>query len=223
MRNLGSSVQSVNAMFSPMPTEKQGFPNPKGKPLGRLARELHINQLYPGENLSILDDKFIESFSEQLNIGKIADTAYAKKSGNDEVVVPLMTWSSDVFTRAGQLAYFGDLLSIIDPNLTWTFLEFDELSWQILFQYPRIVSRKMHAARERMTLSLEKYFSVPAEERRGQAWFTRAMEQEMRSIGIGTHDIATMMTTIYWGFVGYSDLGDSSLTASIAQDQHEHA
>lgn len=202
MRNLGSSAQSVRAMFSPMPAEKEGFPNPKGKPLGRLARELHLNQLYPGENLSILDDKFIESFGHQLNLGKIANATYARRVGNGEVEVPLMTWSSDVFTRAGQVAYFGDLLSVIDPNLTWNFLEFDDLSWQILFQYPRIVSRRMHAARERVTVSLEKYFSIPADERGEQAWFTKAMEQEMRFVGIGTHDIATMMTTIYWGFVG---------------------
>lgn len=201
MRNLGSSAQSVMAMFTPMPAKEEGFPNPKGKPLGRLARELHINQLYPGENLSILDDKFIQSFGEQLDLGKVADTAYAKRAGSDEVIVPLMTWSSDIFTRAGQVAYFGELLSVIDPNLTWTFLEFDDLSWQILFQYPRIVSRRMHSARERMTVALEKYFSIPADKRGEQAWFTKAMELEMRSIGINTHDIATMMTTIYWGFV----------------------
>ena len=201
MRNLGSSAQSVKAMFSPMPTEKAGFPNPYGKPLGRLARELHTTQLYPGEHLSFLDGKFIESFGDQLDLEKMAEANYAARDEKGGVTVPLMKWSSDVFTRAGQVAYFGDLLGVIDPNLTWTFLEFDDLSWQVLFQYPRIVSRRMHAARERLTVALEKYFSVPAEDRGEQAWFTHAMEHEMRTVGISTHDIATMMTTIYWGFV----------------------
>ena len=202
MRNLGSSHQSIMAMFSPMPAKEEGFPNPKAKPLGRLARELHVNQLYPGENLDLLDHKFIQSFGDQLDLEKVAEASYARRdAGGDEVVVPLMTWSSDVFTRAGQMAYFGDRLSVIDPNLTWTFLEFDDLSWQVLFQYPRIFSQKMHRARERLTSGLEKYFSIPADERGDQAWFTKAMEAEMRSVGINTHDIATMMTTIYWGFV----------------------
>ncbi|KAL8862408.1 MAG: hypothetical protein Q9178_001417 [Gyalolechia marmorata] len=199
MRNLGSSAQSVKAMFSPMPTEKDGFPNPHEKPLGRLARELHTTQLYPGEHLSLLDDKFIESFGHQLDLEKMAETDYAARDEKGGVTVPLLKWSSDVFTRAGQVAYFGDLLGVIDPNLTWTFLEFDDLSWQVLFQYPRIVSRRMHAARERLTVALEKYFSIPAEDRGEQAWFTHAMEHEMRTVGISTHDIATMMTTIYWG------------------------
>ncbi|KAL8851305.1 MAG: hypothetical protein Q9221_003750 [Calogaya cf. arnoldii] len=199
MRNLGSSAQSVRAMFSPMPVEKDGFPNPLGKPLGRLARELHTTQLYPGDNLTKLDDKFIESFGDQLIFEKMANTSYAARNDKGGVIVPLLKWSSDVFTRAGQVAYFGNLLGVIDPGLTWTFLEFDDLSWQILFQYPRIVSRRMHAARERLTAVIEQYFSVPAEDRGEQAWFTPAMEHEMRTVGISTHDIATMMTTIYWG------------------------
>lgn len=201
MRNLGSSAQSVKAMFSPMSAGKGGFSNPNGKALGKLAREMHTNQLYPGENLLILEDKFVESFSDQLDLGKIADTSYARTDGSGEVIVPLMTWSSDAFVRAGQMAYFGDFLGSMDPNLTWTFLEFDDLSWQVLFQYPRIFSRRMHAAKERMTAGLEKYFSIPADERGEQAWFTKAMEQEMISIGLNTHDIATLWTIIYWGFV----------------------
>ncbi|KAL9038663.1 MAG: hypothetical protein Q9180_002996 [Flavoplaca navasiana] len=199
MRNLGSSTQSIRAMFSPMPTDKDGFPNPHGKPLGRLARELHTTQLYPGENLTKLDNKFIESFGAQLSFEKMAESTYATRDEKGGITVPLLRWSSDLFTRAGQAAYFGDLLGTMDPELTWTFLEFDDLSWQILFQYPRIVSHRVHTARERLTAVLEKYFSVPAEDRGEQAWFTHAMEHEMRTIGISTHDIATMMTTIYWG------------------------
>ncbi|KAL8786221.1 MAG: hypothetical protein Q9213_002910 [Squamulea squamosa] len=199
MRNLGSSARSVTAMFSPMPAEKDGFPNPHGKPLGRLARDLHQTQLYPGENLTILDNKFVQSFEDQLALEKVASANYATRDEKGGVTVPLLKWSSDAFTRAGQAAYFGDLLGRIDPNLTWTFLEFDDLSWQVLFQYPRIVSRRMHAARERLTVGLEKYFSILPEKRGEQAWFTHAMEHEMRTMGINTHDIATMMTTIYWG------------------------
>lgn len=48
-----------------------------------------------------------------------------------------MLWCSDVFTRAGQEAYFGTLLEEIDPEMTWKFLECDERSYQIQFQYPK--------------------------------------------------------------------------------------
>ncbi|KAI4214043.1 MAG: hypothetical protein LQ351_003447 [Letrouitia transgressa] len=205
MGRLGSSPQSIKAMFSPLSPDKAGFPNPKGRPLGRLARDLHMNQLYPGENLTILGQRFRESFEDQLNYEKIAAKAPYCTVDEKGLVVPLMTWTSDIFTRGGQVSYFGEKLGEIDPNLTWTFLEFDELSWQVLYQYPRIISRRMHAARDKMIEALEKYFSIPAAERGQEAWFTPAMEQEMRQVGINTHDIATMMNTIYWGQVNSSD------------------
>ncbi|KAL9045028.1 MAG: hypothetical protein Q9214_001880, partial [Letrouitia sp. 1 TL-2023] len=155
MGRLGSSPQSIKAMFTPMSSDKAGFPNPKGRPLGRLARDLHMNQLYPGENLTILGERFRESFEDQLDYEKIASKTPYCKADEKGLVVPLMTWTSDIFTRGGQVSYFGEKLGEIEPNLTWIFLEFDELSWQVLYQYPRIISRRMHAARDKMIQALE--------------------------------------------------------------------
>ena len=206
MGRLGSSPQSIKAMFAPLGPDKEGFPNPKGRPLGRLARDLHVQQLYPGEDLAMLCRKFTESFQDQLDIDKIAASAPYAQVDDKGVVVPLMTWASDMFARGGQLAYFGEKLGEIDPELTWTFIDFDELSWQVLYQYPRLISRQMHAARDRMIDALENFFSIPAAERGETAWFTHAMEKEMRLVGINTHDIATMMNTIYWGSAYQSTL-----------------
>ena len=45
----------------------------------------------------------------------------------------MFTLVSDFFANADQDAYFGQLLRKVEPNLTWIFLEFDELAWQLLF------------------------------------------------------------------------------------------
>ena len=200
MKACGSSKEVVRKMYQALDRDKQGFPNPHGKPLATLARELHIHQLFPGEQLEYLGNKFIAYFEENLDLTMIArERFYASSCGDEEVVVPLMIWASDFFTNAGQRVYFGDKLSELDPDLTWTFLEYDQLSWQILYQYPGFLCKQMRSARDKLISSLERYFDLPMEQRTGDAWFTKAMEREMRQIGMTTKDIAPMMMTIYWG------------------------
>ena len=184
-------------MFAPTDASA-GFPNPRSLPLGRLSRELHISQLFPGKNYDELGIKFVKAFEERLNWAKIVKEN-GVSSPKDEVVLPLMAWTSDVFTLAGQTAYFGPLLAQIDSEMHKTFLTFDDLGWQVLYQYPRILSGQMSAARDKLVQSLEAYFSTPQGERTGDAWFVKTEENEMRARGIGTHDVATMMLPIYWG------------------------
>ena len=202
MRVCGSSESCVEAMFRPLPKVKRGFPNPHEKALGRLSREIHIHQLFPGVGLDVLDLRFAEFFKVNLQLGAMATCLpgkYPTRSSGSEVVLPLMIWCSDIFIRGGQTAYFGDRLAQIDPELTWSFLEFDELSWQVLYQYPKVLSRKMNKAKNKMIKSLEVYFSLPTSERVEDIDFVRHMEEEMRDLGIQNRDIATMMLTMYWG------------------------
>jgi len=207
MRAIGNTEFCVEAMYTPMPKVKEGFPNPHGKPLATLAREMHIAQLYPGDNLDHLEQQFRDFFLQHLPLESLGKLEYASPSAvpvsseknNGSVVLPLMEWCSDYFTRAGQNAYFGPVLGQIDPGLTKTFIVFDELSWQVLYQYPDFLAREMKVARNRMMQGLLKYLQTPQDERYGDAWFTKAMENEMRSLGISEEDIATMMVTIYWG------------------------
>ena len=83
--------------------------------------------------------------------------------------------------------------------MTWKFLEFDELSYQIQFQYPKWLSTKMHRAKEALVKDLMVYFETNQEQRHGDAWFVKAMEDEMRALKLSTYDMSVMMLTIYWG------------------------
>ncbi|KAG7005468.1 hypothetical protein G7Y79_00019g046480 [Physcia stellaris] len=158
---------------------------------------MHIQQLYPGRYLDELGNRFDEFFNRHLHTDNILkNCAYARASKDHSIVMPLMLWCSDVFTRAGQEAYFGTLLEKIDPEMTWKFLEFDELSYQIQFQYPKWLSTKMHKAKEALVKDLMAYFDTPQEH---DAWFVKAMENEMRALKLSTYDISILMVTIYWG------------------------
>ncbi|GJN80327.1 hypothetical protein PLIIFM63780_003853 [Purpureocillium lilacinum] len=200
MRACGNTEFCVKAMYNPLPTDKDGFPNPHGKPLATLARQMHIHQLYPGDRLDFLENSFLEWFDYRMHLDRLHEACpYAIRSTNRDIVLPLMEWCSDFFTKAGQRAYFGDALSGIDPKLTKTFIIFDELSWQVLYQYPDFLAGEMKGARDAIQKALKKYIQMPQSQRSGDAWFTKAMENEMRALGISEDDIATMLVTIYWG------------------------
>ncbi|KAJ4357133.1 uncharacterized protein N0V89_001708 [Didymosphaeria variabile] len=200
MRTTGCSEVVVSKMYAPQDPTRSRFPNPKGKPLAVLARELHVHQLYPRKDLAYLGARFNAYFDRYLSLEAIkAERPYATSNPDGSISVPLMTWVSDFFIRGGQRAYFGDFLENIVPDISWAFLEFDDLSWQILYQYLKVLSSKMHAAKARVTEALRKYFETPMTDRTGDAWFTKAMENEMRDLDLATKDISILMQTIYWG------------------------
>jgi hypothetical protein len=223
MRACGNTDSCVQVMYTPLPKDKAGFPNPHGKPLGTLARQMHIHQLYPGDNLDYLEQQFLDWVEPRLimeNLSRECPYAVSSDDKDDSIVLPLLQWCSDFFTRAGQQAYFGPLLADIDPELPKTFVLFDELSWQILYQYPDFLAGEMKSSRDAVVRALKKYFQLPQAMRYGDAWFTKAMEDEMRALGISEDDIATMMMTIYWGFVPshFHQPGNTD----IPQHQHQH-
>jgi hypothetical protein len=204
MRACGNTESCVQAMYTPLPTDKEGFANPRGKPLGALAREMHIYQLYPGDRLDSLENSFLEWFDARMNLDSLQSVcSYAIRSTDSDIVLPLMEWCSDFFTRAGQRAYFGDAIDAIDPMLPNTFLIFDELSWQALYQYPDFLASEMKGARNAMQRALKKYIQLPQSQRSGDAWFMKTMENEMRALNISEDDIATMLVMVYWGYVYY--------------------
>ncbi|KAI0118649.1 cytochrome P450 [Nemania sp. FL0031] len=199
MRILGNSEQSVQAMFTPLSKEKKGFPNPHGKPLGILFREMHIHQLFPGENLDFLDKRFHDFFDKHLRLDKLKQQCtYAISKAAGSIDLPLTQWCSDFLVKGGQDAYFGPRLTDIDRGLTDAFIIFDELSYQVIYQYPRFLAAKMLASRDRVLKGLEKYLQLPRQERSEDAWFVGAMEDEMRAIGMNAKDMSIASMTIYW-------------------------
>ncbi|KAK8127348.1 cytochrome p450 [Apiospora sp. TS-2023a] len=201
MRILGNSDGAVKAMFTPLPKDKEGFPNPQGQPLGILFRRMHIHQLFPGENLTFLEHRFYDFFDRHLTLEKLTETCSSYAAPNTtpgSITLPLTQWCSDYFIKGGQAAYFGARLAEIDPTLTDAFLVFDELSYQVIYQYPTFLARKMQAARRRVLSGLKRYLQLPQDQREDDAWFVKAMETEMRALNMSDDDMAIATMTIYW-------------------------
>ncbi|KAK8066627.1 cytochrome p450 [Apiospora hydei] len=201
MKYLGLSRHTINAVFhTPLPADKAGFANPKGQPLGHFVRDMHHHQLFPGQNLDLLEEVMVNWFDNHLRLEglKVLCAPYDTSINPKAVKVPLAKWCSELFTRAGEMAYFGRTLGEVEPNMATTFLEYDDLSWQVLYQYPRVFSSKMHAAMDRIQEIFLRYFEVPRDDRQGDAWFTKAIEEECRALDISNKDMARFMCTVYW-------------------------
>lgn len=199
MRTSGSSEFVIKKMYETPDPAKAIFPNPRMKPLAKMAKDLHVHQLYSGKPLDVLREEFYRFFDNSMKLKHMSTFSYAINFTPTEVVLPLYIWTSDVIISAGQDAYFGPLLAEVAPHLTWDFLEFDDLTWQLLYQYPKFLAKKMYSARDRVVNGLEKYFTEVQKRRGVRSWFTPVMENEMRNLQFDTHEVAIMMMTIYWG------------------------
>ncbi|KAI0859747.1 cytochrome P450 [Xylaria cubensis] len=202
MRTLGNNQVCVKAVAESLPRDKAGFPNPHGKSLITLARDMHIYQLHPGNQLDDLESKILHWFERHLDPEAMAQKYGSRGAKNDKkfvLTVPLVQWCSEFFTLATQEAYFGPELAEIDPHLHHAFILFDELSYQILYQYPGFLAGKMRAAKARVQHAMSAFLQLPSSGRSRQAWFTQAFESECRALGIDSEQIAIMFFTVYWG------------------------
>ena len=200
MRACGCSASAVNKMFK-VPTSNNGaFPNPSGKHFTSLSHDIHTRQLYPGEKLDIIGNGFVDHFKNSLVLERlVSEYPYAKQNYSGSTATSLLRMCSEILIDAAQNVYFGPLLSQIDPGLVRTFIDFDDRSWQLLFQVPYLLSTEMHALKDNVVNAFVAYFNIPSHERQGGAWSIEVLEGEMRQLGLTNREIATMIMILYWG------------------------
>lgn len=199
MKTNGNDDRVISAMYSALPTNKRGFPNPHGDSLGVLAQKMHIHQLYPSENLVALQHEVKNWIASYLSFDVLQTECSHTSSQSLRVQLPLYQWCSNTFVRLGQHVYFGETLNSIDPGLPTAFLEFDERIWKMLYQYPGFLSRDMSVPRKRVVASLRRYFQMPREERAVKiAWLIDAMEDDMRALEIDDENLAILMFHLYF-------------------------
>ncbi|KAI0410866.1 putative cytochrome p450 [Xylaria grammica] len=200
MRTNGNDEDAIKTIYSPLPSDKLGFPNPEGLSLGVLAQRMHVHQLHPGDNMVVLQKKARDWINSELHLDALVKNwAGSSSKSSREAQLPLYEWTSDYFVRLGQYVYFGDVLDRVNPNYAASYIVFDEVIWKMLYQYPSFLCQDMIAPRDRMMASLKAYFQIPPEQRRGEAaWIINAMEDEMRAIGVDNGNLAIVVFHLYF-------------------------
>ena len=181
MRACGCSRDAVKKLFE-APVD-EGYPNPSKKHFIKLCADIHKRQLHPGEKLKALGGGFVEYFEEHLH--------------------PTDTSLSNLCSKlidSAQVVFFGHLLGQIDPEVVQHFKDFDDRSWQVLFQLPRVLSRRAHAAKDKVIDALAQYVDSPGL-KEDAAWEIGVLEEESRRLGLKTRDTATVLMIFYWAYV----------------------
>jgi hypothetical protein len=111
----------------------------------------------------------------------------------------LKKWTTEIIIHTIQDGYFGERLAEIDPELPHTLVEFDDLSYQAWYRYPKIFTPTRNRLQARIEASLTQFFAIPKPERKSQAWFTQALEGECREAGFAESDLVSLMLFMYWG------------------------
>jgi hypothetical protein len=114
--------------------------------------------------------------------------------------VSLYQWVSDIFIDCGTKAYFGNLLQEIEPDLIRTFISFETLSWQAMYQYPSFLCGTMLAAKGKLQNALAQYMAAPKGQRADISWFIARIEDETDRLQISPADAAIFFFQLFWRY-----------------------
>lgn len=172
-------------------------PNPLNKSLVQLGEDFYKQQLYPGPKLEILQKTLMPSIHQSLRWDSISKNI-TRSSTSDTKTLSLLGWCRDILLDSATRSFFGDRLLEVEPDLFQTFFDFDDNSWKLTYKLPRFMSQDMYKAKKKTMDALTAYFELPMEERSGSIWIIKTLEAEMRQLGIGSSDIASLMMMTFW-------------------------
>lgn len=207
--SMGTSRQGVSKLFASSLKQTKAVGVDQQKPAAQVLREMQISQLQPGANLDALETAELAYLDHHMQPSVLFESPLRYQTGlggcntpNEEkaVEIPLMYWCMDIATRATQEALFGTALDRIDPDLPQRFLEFDNLSWKMLYQFPGFIARDLLEKRDYLRGVLQTYCDLPSQGRNdAQAWVINSTEEKCRTLGLPTEDIASVLLILYWG------------------------
>lgn len=177
-------------------------PNPSGKNMVHLGAAFLVTQLIPGKNLDEVRGVALNLINQRLTWGQMSmNPIFSLKTNMRQKRVSLLQWTSQTLIESSTIAFFGPSLLRIDPSIGTTFLQFDDQMWKLLYSVPRPWSNDMLATKKKLHTTLMTYLDLSKDQRKGEAWFVRTYESEMRARGIKSHDIAGCLAMVLWVYV----------------------
>lgn len=206
--SMGTSREGVSKLFASSLKQTKAVEDSHQKPAAQILREMQITQLQPGANLDALELAELAYLDRQMQpsillrnpLRQTRSGVHGALNEEEAVELPLTQWCLDIATRAAQEALFGSALDRIDPNLPQKFLEFDNLSWKMLYQFPGFMASDLLEKRDYLRGVLQTFCDLPSHERNdAQAWVINSTEEKCRTLGLPSEDIASVLLILYWG------------------------
>lgn len=207
--DMGTSKQGVSKLFESAPKDVKHAETKREKSAVQVLRELQILQLQPGPHLDALELAVLSYMDRHMQPGvlRTSDSRYQDERGRrgpsngaDSFELPLLHWCSDIMIRSAQMTLFGSAVDRIDPCLPDRFLEFENLSWKMLYQFPEFLARDFINKRDYLRGVLKTFCDLPQKERSdAEAWVISSTEEKCRNLGISSDDTASVLLVLYWG------------------------
>ena len=198
-RWIGFSNDSVDRLWQP-PTEEQKAHAPlRVLSPNEMVSEYQRRQLRPGANMEKLAASMVKHIDGMLRWDNLLHgQAYDRQSSGAAVNLSLIEWTSHAFIYSTTDMYWGKRIFEVDPTILETYTTWEKTNWKYVFQIPRLFSRDMYDARDKLVDAFTRYFSSPKSERIDAAWFVPIAEREMRDIGSSDRDLGRAHMLQHW-------------------------
>ena len=207
MKAFGLNYKSIEHMFNddpahlvPMDIKSSSLlsaENPTGRCYFHLQKDWLRLQLHPGENLKDIQNKYARYLTDSVAWDSLSDQ-YTISSNENEKTISLKGFTRQTLGICAMKAFFGKELFESFPSFWSHYQDFEDASWKVFYNYPRLLARNLHKVKDHALDDLIKYFTLPAERRPGLAWLFRTMDTELTSLGLDPRDRAGMMMLITW-------------------------
>ena len=169
--------------------------NPQRKCLVHFQRNLYHHELSPGEKYNVLQERFLGLIDKAMSTQNLAQDRTPSSSSSD-VLFSLRKFTQRVLTSAGTAAFFGERLLQLDPDFLQNFADFDDHNWMLWYKWPN--ASLMRTPKAKVLRTLERYLSLPKDQRSGTAWKIDKLEDSQKQLGMKIEDIAAVMMTLQW-------------------------
>lgn len=173
--------------------------NPQRKCYMNLERDWFKTQLLAPERLQRLQDSYTIFLKDCLSWENLSQTYIVpSQAGTGCKTISLKLFARHTVSYCGTSTFFGNKLLQVDPGFLRNYQEFEEGSWKIFYRLPMFLARSSHAAKARAIAGLERYLSLPAQERSELSWLFQTMNAELHHLSVPPRDVAGIVMIIIW-------------------------
>ena len=171
--------------------------NPTGKCYFSMQKDWFRVQLHPGEKLVRLQQHYIHYLQESIKWEKILDDFFLSPHGQT-TSLSLRRFTRQTIGVCAMKSFFGEELFKKVPSFLQNYQDFEDASWKVFYNYPRVFARDLHKVKDLVVDDLVTYLALPPKERPHLAWLFDTMWSELTNLGLGPRDRAGMMMLIIW-------------------------
>lgn len=177
--------------------------NPLDKRFIDIQDEWIKEQFQGGERAKAAEKLLLEYLDKLLIWDKLSTPRYLISEDPEHGTKSLSLYSFCRYTLvdAACMTFIGPEILDIDPQFVEHYVQWDNTSWKIPHQVPRIFCRDLNKARDKLVDAFVKYYSRPEEERPRISWLFNRMQSEQQRLGFSVQETASISILMLWAYV----------------------